>query len=129
MSMVKLPLLYLGPYGEKRLDTLFDPEIGYSYINAKHINELGHVQSMSHARCLNISGSQREIKVSQVAILEFYINDILVSDEFLVLPDINEEVVIAALTIRKWRMKVNLASNSVYVDPKVMIMSIGRIVA
>lgn len=129
MSIVKLPLLFVGSKGEKKLHTLFDPAVNYSLINARHIIELACVQKMTRTKCLVVSGSQQEIKASHVAILDFYINDVAVSDEFLVTPDISDDVIIGTLTIRKWRMKIDPASNSAYVDPKVMVMSIGRIIA
>jgi hypothetical protein len=48
-----------------------------------------------------------------------YINNVLLSDEFLVVPEKVDAVVMGGATIRKWRIKLNFDTNSVYVGPKV----------
>ena len=39
--------------------------------------------------------------------VDFYLNDVLLSDEFLVVPGLSEEVIIGAATMQKWRIKIN----------------------
>ena len=51
--------------------------------------------------------------------LDFYIDDILLSDEFLVVPDLSEEAIIGAATMQKWRIKLDFEYDNVHVDPKV----------
>ena len=46
-------------------------------------------------------------------------DDIHMSDEFLVAPNLSEEVVIGAATIKKWRMKFDFENETVIIDPKV----------
>jgi hypothetical protein len=57
------------------------------------------------------------IEIKEAILLDFYINDILLSDEFLVVPDINEEIIIGASTLRKWRIKLDVEHDQVIVDP------------
>ena len=42
-----------------------------------------------------------------------------VSDEFLVVPGLSEEVIIGAATMQKWRIKLNFEYDTAEVDPKV----------
>lgn len=51
--------------------------------------------------------------------LDFYINDVLLSDEFLVVPGLSEEAIIGAATLQKWRIKLDFEHDKVFVDPKV----------
>ena len=60
------------------------------------------------------SGGRRD----QIAIT-FYVDDVQLSDEFLVIPGLSEEAIIGATTIQKWRIKLDFEHDKVIVDPKV----------
>jgi len=64
------------------------------------------------------------IEVKYVVRLDFYINDVLLSDEFLVVPGLSEEAIIGAATLQKWRIKLNFDYDTVEVDPKVAKMQL-----
>jgi hypothetical protein len=51
--------------------------------------------------------------------LDFYKDDIRLSDEFLVVPNLSEDVVIGATTMQKWRIKLDFEHDTVIIDPKV----------
>lgn len=59
------------------------------------------------------------ITVTERIALDFYIDDILLSDEFLVVPSLSEEVIIGAATLQKWRIKLDFERDEVIVDPRV----------
>lgn len=59
------------------------------------------------------------IEIKERITLDFYINDILLSDEFLVVPALSEEAIIGSATLQKWRIKLDFEHDTVYVDPKV----------
>jgi hypothetical protein len=50
--------------------------------------------------------------------LEFYINDVLMSDEFFVVPNLSEEVIIGAATLQKYRIKLDFEHEVVVLNPK-----------
>ena len=50
---------------------------------------------------------------------DFYYNDIRLSDEFVVVPGLNEEGIIGVNTLQKWRIKLDFEHDTVIVDPKV----------
>jgi hypothetical protein len=58
------------------------------------------------------------VEVKGAVRLDFYINYILLSDEFLVVPSLSEEAIIGAATLQKWRIKLNFETDNVEVDPK-----------
>lgn len=124
MSIIKLPLLYLGSEGEKRLYTLFDSGVNLSCIHPGCIEGLERIQPLPNTRYITTTSEGHRIEVNCVARLEFYINDVLVSDEFLVVPGLTEEVVLGAVTMQKWRIKLDFEHDSVHVDPKVMKMQL-----
>ncbi|MDF2188161.1 hypothetical protein [Paraflavitalea sp. CAU 1676] len=64
------------------------------------------------------------IEVKEVVRLDFYVDDILLSDEFLVVPGLSEEIILGAATMQKWRIKLNFEDDRVEVDPKVAKMQL-----
>jgi archaeosine-15-forming tRNA-guanine transglycosylase len=124
MSTIKLSLLFSGSLGEKKLLTLFDDVATYSCIDANMLHGLANQQKMARSKCAVSSFYKDGIEVVFVTLLDFYINGVRVSDEFLVVPNLNEQVVIGNLTIRKWRMKIDKQNHSVEVDDRAMILRI-----
>lgn len=119
MSVIKLPLLFVGSKGEKKLYTLFDSGANLSCIDKNHLENLEQPVNLGRVRKLATAGEGHFIEVSERVTLDFYINDILLSDEFLVVRALSEEAIICAATLQKWRIKLNFETDNVEVDPKV----------
>ena len=51
--------------------------------------------------------------------LDFYIDDIRLSDEFYLVPTLSEEAILGVNTFQKWRIKLDFETDKVIVDPKV----------
>lgn len=124
MSTIKLSLLFSGSLGEKKLLALFDDVATYSCIDANMLHGLANQQKMARTKYAVTSSFKIPIEVAFITLLDFYINNVRVSDEFLVVPNLNEQVVIGDLTIRKWRMKIDKQNHSVEVDARAMILRI-----
>ncbi|MGJ7031096.1 hypothetical protein [Niabella hirudinis] len=119
MSVIKLPLLFVGSKGEKHLYTLFDSGANLSCIGKERLNELEEPINLGRVRRLSTASEGHYIEISERVTLDFYINDVLLSDEFLVVPGLSEEAIIGAATLQKWRIKLNFEHDLVEVDPKV----------
>ena len=124
MSVIKIPFLYVGSLGEKRLYTLFDSGANLSCINPEYLEGLEKASSLGRTRYIATASEDHRIEVTEVTRLDFYINDVLVSDEFLVVPGLSEEVIIGAATMQKWRIKLDFEHDTVHVDPKVAKMQL-----
>lgn len=118
MAIIKHPLLYVGSEGEKHLYTLFDSGANLSCIHPDFVEGLSAVQALGRVRTLLTASEGSTIEVKYVTRLDFYINDVLLSDEFLVVPGLTEEAVIGAATMQKWRIKLDFEHDQVFVDPK-----------
>jgi hypothetical protein len=59
------------------------------------------------------------LKISDRITVDFYYNDIRMSDEFMVIPGLSEDVIIGVNTLQKWRIKLDFEHDTVIVDPKV----------
>jgi len=119
MSVIKLPLLFVGSQGEKRLYALFDSGANLSCIDKSQLENLELPVHLGRVRKLATASEGHFIEISERVTLDFYIDDVLLSDEFLVVPSLSEEAIIGAATLQKWRIKLNFETDTVEVDPKV----------
>ena len=118
MSIIKIPVLYVGSKGEQNLYTLFDSGAHLSCINPKFVEDLEIPVSLGRIRRLSTASIGHYIEVKERVTLDFYIDDVLLSDEFLVVPGLSEEAIIGVATLQKWRMKLDFEHDRVIVDPK-----------
>lgn len=119
MSILKLPLLYAGSKGEKHLYTLFDSGANLSCIHPDMVEGVTEIQPLGRMRKIARASAGHFIEVTEAVRLDFYLNDVLLSDEFLVVPGLSEEAIIGAATLQKWRIKLDFEHDTVVVDPKV----------
>lgn len=124
MSVLKLPLLYSGSKGEKHLYTLFDSGANLSCINPEFVPQLETATSLGRTRLISTASEGHYIEIKERVTLDFYLHDVLLSDEFLVVPGLSEEAIIGAATMQKWRIKLNFEEDTVEVDPKVAKMQL-----
>lgn len=124
MSIIKQPLLFAGSKGEKHIYTLYDSGANLSCINPDMLEGLETPVSLGRIRKIATATEGQYTNVSQGVCLDFYINDVLLSEEFLVVPGLSENVVIGAATMRKWRIKLDFEQDIVIVDPKVAKMQL-----
>jgi hypothetical protein len=124
MSVIKLPLLFIGSKGEKNLYTLFDSGANLSCINPEFVEGLANAESLGRTRLVSTASEGHYIEIKERISIDFYLHDVLLSDEFLVVPGLSEEAIIGAATMQKWRIKLNFEHDTVEVDPKVAKMQL-----
>ena len=124
MNIIKHPLLYSGTEGEKYLYTLFDSSANLSCIHPDHADGLALPQHLGRTRRVSTASETHFIVIEYRIIVNFYINDLELSDEFLIVPGLTEEVIIGAATMQKWRIKLDFEHDCLIVDPKVTKMQI-----
>ncbi len=127
MSIIRLPLRFEGSKGEKVLYALFDSGANLSCINEEFAEEITELIPFLHPRRLATASEHHFIEITDAIRADFYIEDIQLSDEFLVVPQLSEEVIIGAATMQKWRIKLDFETDSVIVDPKVAKLQLIKI--
>ena len=123
MSIIKEPLLFMGSKGEKRLYTLFDSGANLSCISPDYVKDIEVPVALGRPRKIATSEGHF-IEVKFRVSLDFYMGDVLLSDEFLVVPGLSEEAIIGAATLQKWRIKLDFEQDKAIVDPKVAKMQL-----
>ena len=124
MSIIKDPLLFVGSKVEKILYTLFDSCANLSCISPDYVEDIEVPVSLGRVRRIATASEGHYIEVKYRVSLDFYMNDVLLSDEFLVVPGLSEEAIIGAATMQKWRIKLDFEHDKAIVDPKVAKMQL-----
>jgi hypothetical protein len=124
MSIIKEPLLFVGSQGEKHLYALFDSGANLSCIHPDNVKDLEIPSHLGRERLIGTASEGHFIKVTERISVDFYMNNVLLSDEFLVVPGLSEDVIIGAATMQKWRIKLDFEHDRAIVDPKVAKMQL-----
>jgi len=124
MSIIKNPLLFVGSKGEKHIYTLYDSGANLSCIHPDYAEELGNPEHLGRTRLIGAASEGHFIEITHRITLDFYIDDVLLSDEFLLVPGLSEEAIIDAATMQKWRIKLDFEHDRAIVDPKVAKMQL-----
>jgi hypothetical protein len=119
MSLIKLPLNFEGAKGGDIFTVLFDGNNVLSFINESKANAIANLITLFKPRRVLIKNINQFVEIKDVIVVDFFINNIQLSDEFFVVPNLQADVIIGEATMRKWRMKLDFDSKKVIVDPKV----------
>lgn len=119
MSTIRLPLRYEGSKGEQTLFTLFDSGATFSYIHPDKVKKVSQLEKIRHPKLLSTAAEGHFIEIKHRVTLDFFIDDVPLSDEFLVVQGLSEEAILGVATLQKWRIKLDFETDSVIVDPKV----------
>jgi predicted aspartyl protease len=119
MSIIKIPLRFEGSKGEKTLYSLFDSGATFSCISFENAVELATLEKMRTPLEIATAARDTYLKIEHAVRLDFYYNDIRLSDEFMVIPNLSEDVILGVNTLQKWRIKLDFEHDKVIIDPKV----------
>ncbi len=117
--IIRIPLRFEGSKGEKTLYSLFDSGATYSCISEESVEDLEDIIKLHTPLRLATASDATYMEIKYTTRLDFYHEDVRLSDEFLVVPALSEEVIIGAATMQKWRLKLDFENDRVIVDPRV----------
>jgi hypothetical protein len=119
MSCIEKTIKFKGSKTSKELNALFDSGATYSCINNHIAGQLEVPTRLPDILEMETAGNNNTIKVSYAVRLDFYINNSRFSDEFMMIDNLSEEVIIGASTLQKWRFKLDFEQDEVIFDPEV----------
>jgi predicted aspartyl protease len=117
--IIKLPVLFEGSNGDKILYTLFDTGSTFSCIHPDFASLITNPSIIKVPMRVGTASENAFLEIKERIATDFYINDIRMSDEFMVVPGLSEEAIIGATTMQKWRIKLDFDHDTVIIDPKV----------
>ena len=117
--IIRLPLRFEGSKGEKVLYALFDSGATYSCINDDIVEELEILTPLHTPMRMITASASVFMEINHRVTLDFYHEDIRLSDEFYVIPNLSEQAIIGASTMQKWKIKLDFEHDSIILDPSV----------
>jgi hypothetical protein len=109
----------VGSLGEREVDGLFDSGASYSLIRREVAEQLANLEPLPQPMTFEMAEQGATVTARERVVLDFWIDGYRFSDEFLVLDNLSEAVVIGAVTMQKWRMKLDMEREEVVIDPSV----------
>lgn len=119
MAVIQKEIKLVGSKGEKKVEAIFDSGATYSCIKPEIAEELEIVLPLPEPMEFGTAKEGERLIAKEVIRLNFYIDGYRFSDEFMLIPDLSEEVIIGASTLQKWRIKLNFETDEVIIDPRV----------
>ncbi|HEX2629912.1 MAG TPA: retropepsin-like aspartic protease [Chitinophagaceae bacterium] len=117
--IIKLPVRFKGSKGEKILWALFDTGSLYSCIREDIAIELGKLDELPIPMLFETASENTFIKATHGMRINFELNDLILTDEFMVLSQLSEEAIIGVTTMQKWKLKLDFDRDAVITNPKV----------
>ncbi len=111
-------LQFSGSKGETDLEALFDSGSTYSCVSPEVAAALAVVTPMRQPLDVETASKGVLMRIQEKAILEFMLNGLRLSDEFMIVPNLSEEAIIGATTMQKWKIKLDFEHDQVVTDPR-----------
>lgn len=110
-------LTFEGAKETRTLKTLFDSGASYSCVRQDIAEALTIPIPLKNPLKLYTASEGHYLEIVSQVLLVFYYEDFRLSDEFLVVPSLSEEVIIGASTMQKWRIKLNFEADAIEIPP------------
>jgi hypothetical protein len=119
MAIIQKEIELVGSKGRSQELALFDSGASYSFIDKMVAVNLGTFEPLSIPLEFEMAKKGEKVSATEAIRLDFYLNSYRFSDEFIILPNLAEPVIIGVLTLQKWRLKLDFEHDDVIIDPKV----------
>jgi hypothetical protein len=118
MAIIQKEIELEGTRGKKKIIALFDSGATYSCITPQLAQELEPVLPLPQPLEFETAKDGEKVAARGYVRLNFYIEGYRFSDEFMVIENLSEPVIIGAATLQKWRMKLDFENDAVIIDPR-----------
>jgi len=78
-----------------------------------------HVEPLRRPKELGTADENTTVRVTARVALDFELDGVVLSDEFMVVPNLRREVIIGAKTMQAWRIKVDMEKERIIFAPRV----------
>jgi len=119
VAIIQKEIRLVGSKGEEKVIAIFDSGASYSCIQPELAKELGMVEPLPEPMDFGTAKEGESLSANEAIRLNFHLNGYRFSDEFMLIPNLSEPVIIGAKTLQAWRMKLNFETDEVIIDPRV----------
>ncbi len=117
--MVHLPIQFQGSFGETILEAFFDENLSFSLVCEATIKSIATPIQKPNSKMVFNELTGFSIVTDKTVCLDFLVNGLMLSDEFLVVENLSTQVIFGATTLRKWRIKLDISNNALLLNPQV----------
>ena len=119
MAIIEKTIELVGSKSREKVTGLFDSGSTYSCIEKRLAEKLGMLEPIPQPLEFETAKKGDKIEVKERVTLDFHLDGYRFSDEFFVLENLSEELIIGAITMQKWRFKLDFEHEEVIIDPRV----------
>ena len=119
MAVIQKEIKLVGSKGKRSEVVLFDSGATYSCIRPDIAGGLEIVLPLPEPMEFGTAKDGEKVTAKECVRLNFYISEYRFSDEFMLIEDLSEPVIIGAKTLQAWRMKLDFENDEVIIDPRV----------
>jgi hypothetical protein len=119
MAIIRKEIELVGSKSKKKEIALFDSGATYSCIRKEIAQGLEIILPLTRPIKLITAQERNYIEVKERVVLDFYISGYRFSDEFLIIENLSEKVIIGAKTLQAWRLKLDFEKEDIIIDPRV----------
>jgi len=116
--VLKKTVHFEGSKGTADLRCLFDSGATYSRMRPDCASKLEEARPLPRALNVETASEGAFIRVESRVGLDFYLDNLRLTDEFMVVPSLSEEAIIGATTMQKWKIKLDFEREEVITDPR-----------
>jgi hypothetical protein len=117
--IIERELEFRGSKGRRNLLALFDSGATYSCINSSDVDGLANREHLPDPLDVETASDGNFIRIVDRVGLDFYVDGLRMTDEFMVVPNLSESVIIGATTMQKWKIKLDFEHDTIILDPRV----------
>lgn len=119
MAVIIKRITLKGSKGEIEKEAIFDSGATYSCINPQLADSLEVIIPLPELMEFRTAKEGEKVAANGRVTLNFYLGEHRFSDEFMVIEDLSNGVLIGAKTLQAWRMKLDFENDEIIIDPKV----------
>jgi predicted aspartyl protease len=108
-----------GDKGERRVQALLDTGASASFIRRDVAEPLATLVRLPSAEVYTLGDGVGRLRATETVILHILLKGVRISDNFIVVPRLSDEMIIGANTLQKWRIKLDLENEDVLIDRRV----------
>lgn len=119
MGLLIKRLQVIGDKGTRRLQVLFDTGASSSFVRRDIAGFLATILRLPSPQVYTLGDGVGRLRATETAVLYVTIKGIRISDNFVVVPRLSDEMIIGANTLQKWRVKLDLENEDVLIDRRI----------
>jgi hypothetical protein len=119
MGIIAKRVRLLGSRGERETEGLFDSKAIHSFTRRDIAEQLAILLPLPQPMSFEMAQQGATLAVRERVVLDFWIDGYRFSNEFFVVDNLANELIIGATTMQKWRLKLDMEREDIIVDPSV----------